>query len=201
MCYDRSVRETNPIPSIAAGAKNLAATVGGINATPAVNDSARDRRATGVQSARDCGDCRVCCTLFEIPEVKKSLNEPCRHQGASDGSGCKIYAHRPEVCRKFDCAWKLGLAGDFDRPDRLGVMFYTVDLEDGLPGLAIVESTPGAFERPRVRDMIALYQSRKPGRIILRRAEDRRFKQASVLIEGKPLAQAVTVRVTTAQTV
>ena len=41
--------------------------------------------------------------------------------------------------------------------------------------------------------MIALYQARKPGRIILRRAADRRFKQASVLIEGKPLAEAPAV--------
>jgi hypothetical protein len=153
-----------------------------------------------VRAARECGDCRVCCTLFEIPEVHKGLNEPCRHQGAKGEAGCKIYGHRPEVCRKFDCAWKQGLAGDHDRPDRLGVMLYTVTLEDGGHGLAIVESTPGAFKTRRVRDMIALYQSRKPGRIILRRAEDQRFKQASVLIEGKPLADAETVRVTTAET-
>ena len=102
------------------------------------------------------------------------------------------------MCRKFDCAWKQGLAGDRDRPDRLGVMLYTVTLEDGGHGLAIVEAVPGAFERRRVRDLIALYQERKPGRIILRRAEDRRFTQASVLIEGKPLAEAAPVRVTTA---
>lgn len=152
-------------------------------------------------AARSCGDCRACCTIFEIHEVKKGLNQPCRHQGAKGAPGCRIYAHRPEVCRNFECAWKQGLAGNHDRPDRLGIMLYTVDLEDGGHGLAIVEVSPGAFERPRVREMIALYQSRKPGRIILRRAEDHRFKQASVLIEGKPLSDATPVRVATPETV
>ncbi len=137
----------------------------------------------------------MCCTIFEIPEVKKPLNTVCRHAGAPGAPGCRIYSHRPEVCRNFECAWKLGLGGDRDRPDELGVLLYTVNLEDGLPGLAIVESTPGAFDRPRVRQMIELYQSRKPGRIILRHAEDRQFKQASVLIEGKPFSSAPTVRV------
>jgi hypothetical protein len=147
-----------------------------------------------ISDARSCGDCRVCCTLFEIPEVKKDLNSPCRHESRNPSApGCKIYAHRPQVCRTFECAWKLGLGTNRDRPDRLGIMLYTINLEDGLPGLAIVEAHPGAFQTKRVRDMIALYQARKPGRIILRRAEDRRFKQASVLIEGKPLADAPAV--------
>ena len=127
-----------------------------------------------MNTARECGDCRVCCTLFEIAEVNKGLNRPCRHQSGPGEPGCKIYGHRPQVCREFECAWKQGLSGEGDRPDRLGIMLYTVQLEDGGPGLAIVEATPGAFEKPRVREMISIYQNRKPGRIILRRAEDRR---------------------------
>lgn len=154
----------------------------------------RKPRKPGAAAARSCGDCRACCLAFEIPEVKKACNEMCRHAGSNAGEpGCKIYGHRPEVCRKFECSWKHGLAGASDRPDLLGVMFYTVDLEDGQPGLAIVETTPGAFERPRVLAMIRQYQKRKPGRILLHRAAERRFAPTSIMIEGKPLGNSAKI--------
>ena len=112
-----------------------------------------DSPAAG-QTARACGECRVCCTLFEIPEVSKALNAPCRHQSDDPKRpGCKIYENRPQVCRSFECAWKLGLGVERDRPDQLGIMLYTVNLEDGLPGLAIVEATPGSDQK--VKDAIA----------------------------------------------
>lgn len=162
--------------------------------------SASTIEAKPIAKARQCGDCNTCCTLFEIPEVEKPLNARCRHQSSdADRPGCGIYEQRPEVCRAFECAWKLGLGAEHDRPDRLGIMLYTVNLEDGLPGLAIVESTPGAFETKRVRELIALYQKRKPGRIIVRRAPDRRFKQASLLINGTPLETAPKVVVPAAK--
>lgn len=193
MCDQRSMRETKAATRRKPEARVM---IGAAGQSAGVVE-AKGNRTKPVSSARECGDCRVCCTLFEIAEVNKGLNRPCRHQGKAGEPGCKIYGHRPQVCRDFECAWKQGLSGEGDRPDRLGIMFYTVQLEDGGHGLAIVEATPGAFERPRVREMISIYQNRKPGRIILRRAEDRRFKQASVLIEGKPLSEAATVRVTT----
>ena len=193
MCDQRSMRVTKA----ATRRKPEARVMIGAAGQSAGTVEAKGNRAKPVNTARECGDCRVCCTLFEIAEVNKGLNRPCRHQSGPGEPGCKIYGHRPQVCREFECAWKQGLSGEGDRPDRLGIMLYTVQLEDGGPGLAIVEATPGAFEKPRVREMISIYQNRKPGRIILRRAEDRRFKQASVLIEGKPLSEAATVRVTT----
>ena len=154
----------------------------------------RKPRVVGIAAARECGDCRACCMVFEIPEVKKPCNEMCRFAGNGAGEpGCKVYGHRPEVCREFECSWKHGLAGASDRPDRLGVMFYTVDLADGKPGLAIVETTAGAFERPRVLAMIRQYQIRKPGRVLLRRAADRSFALTSIMIEGKPLGSVAKI--------
>lgn len=185
--------EIKVLPGSCASPGSIAQTIVAGSAALKPKDRPLEKPPVGLASARECGDCRVCCTLFAIPEVKKDLNELCRHARSGPGvPGCKIYSHRPEVCQKFECAWKQGLASDCDRPDVLGVMFYTLNLEDGLPGLAIVESTPGAFDEPRVRELISIYQARKPGRIILRAAEDQRFRQATVLIEGKPLQPAGT---------
>lgn len=181
---------SDPVSRSAPGAGLRSGLAAGSGVASEVRVSARVAGGSEpLAAARSCGDCRVCCKIFEIAEVNKPLNTMCRHAGSGSGEpGCKIYGHRPDVCRSFECSWKLGLAGEHDRPDQLGVIFYTVNLEDGGPGLAIVESTAGAFKTPRVRALIAAYQERKPGRIILRTAEERRFRQASILIEGKPLA-------------
>lgn len=136
---------------------------------------------------RLCGGCRACCVVFKIDEVKKDLNEPCRHLKPGPKGGCVIYDDRPQVCRSFECAWKLGLGSVGDRPDRLGILCYTVNLEDGGPGLAVVETKLGAFQQKRVRELLQRYEQRKPGRVILRQAEELRFRPASISIEGKPM--------------
>lgn len=141
--------------------------------------------------ARACGACRVCCRLPDIPELDKPINTWCRHIDLeSSDAPCKIYAHRPNVCRAFDCAWKQGLGGEHDRPDLLGVMWQTVTMPDGQPGLGVVEAREGALDSPRVRRQLREFESRKPGRIIIRRAHEPRFSSVAVLIEGKPLSPA-----------
>ncbi|USN98833.1 MAG: hypothetical protein H6810_11840 [Phycisphaeraceae bacterium] len=149
-------------------------------------ESPTAQRAQG----RDCGTCRACCTVFDVPDVDKPRNVLCPHADRTGSDlGCTIYTDRPDVCRAFECAWKQGLAGENDRPDKLGVLFYLIPLNDRRPGLGVVETTPGAFERKPVQQLLRLFNGRKPGRIMVRRAAENRFIGASMLIEGRPLAK------------
>ena len=142
-----------------------------------------------------CGPCRVCCRLPDIPELNKPINTWCRHIDLeSDDAPCRIYDHRPDVCRAFDCAWKQGLGGEHDRPDKLGVMWQIVTLGDGKPGLGVVEARAGALDSPRVRRQLHDFEKKKPGRVIIRLAHEPRFSPVSVLIEGKPLTAEAEVR-------
>lgn len=157
--------------------------------------SGKHRAAQTLASARACGACRVCCRLPDIPELSKPLNTWCRHcDTESAAAPCRIYDHRPRVCREFDCAWKQGLGSELDRPDILGVMWQPVTMPDGGPGLGVVEFRPGALDTPRVRQQLRAFEARKPGRIIIRRAHEPRFSPVSVLIEGKPLRPGVHTR-------
>lgn len=149
------------------------------------DDGLESRTDTG---GRSCGECRACCMVFDVPEFGKPRNEMCVHADTGvAGAGCGIYARRPERCRAFSCAWKQGLAGEADRPDVLGVMMYLIPLTDGDAGLGVVELEAGAIDRPRVRALLGVYEDRKPGRVLARRAADDAFAPISVLIEGKPM--------------
>lgn len=46
----------------------------------------------------------MCCRVFPIPEAGKTNTDWCQH--LEPGKGCRIYAQRPEPCRKFFCGWR-----------------------------------------------------------------------------------------------
>ena len=53
-----------------------------------------------------CADCDGCCRVFEVKEVSKPFNVPCKHLGQTLlGPGCSIYAERPEACQHYVCLW------------------------------------------------------------------------------------------------
>jgi hypothetical protein len=86
----------------------------------------------GVQVERQCGNCRVCCVVFELddPDAGKSAGEPCRHLCSQ---GCAIYDHRPQVCRAWHCVWRLmPELPDHWRPDLSGILIYQIKNE--IPG-------------------------------------------------------------------
>jgi hypothetical protein len=79
---------------------------------------------------RECGPCNLCCVapVIDSPELTKRSGAVCRH---SHG-GCDIYDSRPDVCRRFFCAWRRTKLIPQDwRPDRCGV-FATLD-SDNVP--------------------------------------------------------------------
>jgi hypothetical protein len=49
-----------------------------------------------------CGDCNVCCRLFEIEPLAKPQGLLCRHSGET---GCAIWGRHPATCKAFRCLW------------------------------------------------------------------------------------------------
>lgn len=81
---------------------------------------------------RECGDCVACCRVLPIdgPDLKKQAGVLCPN--CTQGVGCTIYEHRPELCRGFYCGWRrLAIIPDGWRPDDFGVLIDIV--ADRLP--------------------------------------------------------------------
>jgi len=69
---------------------------------------------------RKCGDCTLCCKLFEVQALNKPQGVWCSH--CDKGKGCKIYETRPEACQKFDCAWLAGVVPEDLKPNETHVV-------------------------------------------------------------------------------
>ena len=85
---------------------------------------------------RDCGDCNVCCSFYEIrqPELQKPATVLCPNW--SEAGHCAIYSTRPLPCRTFFCIWrKAASLDDWWRPDRCGVAIRETaqDIPDHFP--------------------------------------------------------------------
>jgi hypothetical protein len=78
---------------------------------------------------RTCGSCTYCCKVVAVTELGKPPGVWCGH--CAIGTGCKIYADRPEGCQAFECFWlQSGAFGeglyrmpDEMRPDKIKVVF------------------------------------------------------------------------------
>ncbi len=71
---------------------------------------------------RECGACTACCVVLAIddPALTKPAGTACQN---CTGTGCGIYASRPETCREFVCEWRrLTLLDEDWRPDLSGVL-------------------------------------------------------------------------------
>ncbi len=71
---------------------------------------------------RECGSCTACCTLLEVTDAGKGVNEWCQHCVA--GKGCSIYEKRPQMCRSFSCAWLQGHLDDDWYPETAGMVVH-----------------------------------------------------------------------------
>ena len=107
---------------------------------------ARLREKTG----RHCGGCTACCRPFAIAAIEKPPNTWCRH--CTVGTGCKIYATRPNACRGFACAWLYGAGTETDRPDLAEVLWDTHELVPGCYIIRCIEVIPGGYQRLTSKD-------------------------------------------------
>ena len=90
---------------------------------------------------RACGTCTVCCKapLIDEPDFQKAPGVLCPN--CKEGSGCQIYAMRPNACRGFECGWKtMPELPDELRPDRSGILIRYIQ-EHIPPGLQPVGLT------------------------------------------------------------
>ena len=82
-------------------------------------------------ASRPCGGCTVCCKVLPVrtPELRKASHVLCMH--CDEGTGCRIYAGRPKLCREYHCAWQtLEALPESWRPDISGVFVDRVRFDD-----------------------------------------------------------------------
>lgn len=66
---------------------------------------------------RSCGECSLCCKLYDVTELEKPKGIWCKH--CTPGKGCGIHASAPQTCRIFNCLWLADAQFPADwRPDR-----------------------------------------------------------------------------------
>ena len=71
---------------------------------------------------RDCEDCNLCCKLPSIPSINKKSYSWCKD--CNIGVGCSIYKNRPQKCKEFFCAWKIGLLPENLKPNKVGFFAF-----------------------------------------------------------------------------
>jgi hypothetical protein len=114
------------------------------------------------QEERPCGDCRACCTVLGVEELRKPNYTPCRHECSQ---GCAIYQDRPSSCRVFNCWWKIGMV-DGKRPDKSGIIVDSLST-----CVRIWEAKPGALRCPMNRRTIGKLKN-KYGSLVVEGTKD-----------------------------
>jgi len=110
---------------------------------------------------RECGECTECCTMLEIPALKKPKKTRCSLL-KDDCRGCGDYENRPQDCRGFQCAWSENMLPTDHRPDKTGIMVYHVDSYMGRT-MFVTETREGAFKNSSVQKemIVSLAELRK----------------------------------------
>jgi hypothetical protein len=96
--------------------------------------------AGAIISDRECGSCTACCKFAPIKHelLHKPTNTLCPHCL----NGCQVYAMRPDVCRDWNCGWRIVPAIPHDwRPDRSGVVFRVEDLRESEITVTILDES------------------------------------------------------------
>jgi hypothetical protein len=137
--------------------------------------------------SRRCGTCRVCCRLPELPALGKPLDVVCRHVNSDDRSeaGCSVFgsAARPQVCGQFKCGWLLGLGGENDRPDKLGVLMQPTVRGEHEQVLAFVEDQPGALNSSRVQARMWAWGTHSRGPVVVRKSGATNFLRVPLTVD------------------
>lgn len=58
-----------------------------------------------VVPGKTCGSCAMCCKVYEFTGLAKTPKGWC--ENFKPGTGCSIYADRPDSCRAYFCNWML----------------------------------------------------------------------------------------------
>lgn len=50
-----------------------------------------------------CGDCTMCCKVYDVDDVGKKAGQKCSH--VRPEGGCGIWGLHPQTCQDFKCLW------------------------------------------------------------------------------------------------
>ena len=78
---------------------------------------------------RECGECNACCVWLKGDAYGHEFGKgkPCNFLK----NNCSIYETRPEVCKKYQCAWLQGLFPESLRPDKSKVLISVENWSKG----------------------------------------------------------------------
>lgn len=114
-------------------------------------------------SGRDCGECGLCCKVFEFAELSKPAGVWCQHHRSR--KGCSIHESRPQTCRLFFCTWILRPEefGEDWRPDIAGFLMWSQNTEAG-PALVVDvdPSRPHDWRREPYHSILRAIAVRRP---------------------------------------
>lgn len=79
---------------------------------------------------RPCGDCTACCTGKLIGNAYGNPFNPSKKCVFLVEEKCSIYTTRPDLCRKYQCAWSEYLLDEDMRPDKCGVIVTNKSIQE-----------------------------------------------------------------------
>lgn len=104
-----------------------------------------NQAAPAAAPMRDCGDCTLCCKVFDVPVLDKPSGRWCGH--CKPGQGCAIHATRPQYCRDFFCLWTTqGWLGPEWKPS-LSKIVLTISPLNGMLTAQVDAQTPNAWRK------------------------------------------------------
>ena len=96
-------------------------------------------------SLRACNSCTMCCKLVAVSELKKPPQRWCTH--CRPGTGCKIYAERPQECRGFTCLYLVASGLSEDWQPETAKMVLAVEQDGRRIGVHVDATRPDAWRR------------------------------------------------------
>lgn len=97
----------------------------------------------------------MCCKVYRIPAIGKAEGKWCGH--CDIGSGCRIYAERPEQCRSFECLWLQDATLQADWCPSISKLVLSIYPTTGFVYVQVDPGTPLAWRKEpyfsRLREM------------------------------------------------
>jgi hypothetical protein len=133
--------------------------------SPAPGNAARvaasaSKRPPAKATLKVCGDCTLCCKVYEIEDFEKKPGTVCHH--VRPEGGCGVWGLHPKICQEFKCLWLKhdDMNGQW-RPDHAG---FVLRLEPNGTTLAVDvdHDRPDAWRREPYYSQLKLWSEVMP---------------------------------------
>jgi len=107
-----------------------------------------------------CGDCTMCCKVYDVDDVGKKAGQRCNH--VRPEGGCGIWGLHPQTCQDFKCLWlRHDDLNGLWRPDHAG---FVLRLEPNGTTLAVDvdPDRPNDWRRPYYYDQLKQWSEVMP---------------------------------------